>query len=296
MKTKQEFIQYVNKFQEWNEYWLYFIENNLWDWKYKDWKEIKTLSQTETEHILDFLYSEKKKFKLWLKTILEKTNAWNKKLIARASKKDNELEWVDYSIEYDFKDWFKFVKLISKEAYNREWKLMSHCVASYYWRDVNIYSLRDEKNLPHCTIEENNQVKGKWNQTVDNKYFWMCIKFLEYKWMTIWENEMKNIWFYKLENIDKDLSVDEKYLYDWKYISDSNLDKIKDNGWNQYEWFWLLNIKSLFEFDLNMKVKFNFDIQKIKSYFITSLKDLAWWNNSQLAWWNNSQLAWWYYS
>jgi hypothetical protein len=38
---------------------------------------------------------------------------------------------------------------------------MSHCVASYYGRDVEIYSLRDNKNLPHCTVEENKQVKGK---------------------------------------------------------------------------------------------------------------------------------------
>jgi len=38
---------------------------------------------------------------------------------------------------------------------------MSHCVSSYYGRKVAIYSLRDKNNLPHATIEENNQVKGK---------------------------------------------------------------------------------------------------------------------------------------
>ena len=38
---------------------------------------------------------------------------------------------------------------------------MSHCVASYYGRDVEIYSLRDKKNLPHCTLEKDNQIKGE---------------------------------------------------------------------------------------------------------------------------------------
>ena len=57
-------------------------------------------------------------------------------------------------------------------------------------------------------------------------------------WFTIWENEMKNIWFYKLDTIDKDLIVEDKYLYDWKYISDKNFNKIKDRDWKQYYWFW----------------------------------------------------------
>lgn len=38
---------------------------------------------------------------------------------------------------------------------------MSHCVASYYGRNAKIYSLRDSKNKPHCTIEDGQQVKGK---------------------------------------------------------------------------------------------------------------------------------------
>jgi len=285
MKTKKDFIEYINIFQEWNEFWLYFIE--------KFWDELEKYNQTDIEHILDFLYSTKKKYKsIWIKTILEKANSWSKKLQEQASKKDNEIEWVDIKTAYDFWDWFKFVKLISEEAYNREWKLMSHCVASYFWRDVNIYSLRDKKNIPHCTIEENNQVKGKWNQTVDNKYFWYCIKFLEHMWFSIWENEMKNIWYYKLDKIDKDLQVDKKYLYDWKYISDKNLDKIKDKDWNKYYWLWVLNIKDLIQLKWEFNFNFWINITKTVKYLINTFKNASSWDYSKLASsWYNSKLA-----
>ncbi len=258
----EKYIEYVNRVHEWNVNEVDFINNQL-----KKHLDSNQENQTEIEHILDFLYSTKKSYKnIGYKTILEKTNAWNKKLIESASSKDSEVEWVDYEVVKDFWDGFRFVKLISEIAYQREWKLMSHCVASYYGRNVNIYSLRDSKNLPHCTIEENNQVKGKWNQTVDNKYFAYCIKFLEEMGMSIWENEMKNIWFYKLESIDKSLSIDEKYLFDWKYVSEKHLDKIKDKEWDIYYWFWLFNIKKLVEINIDFSLKWNFDFNFLLKY------------------------------
>ena len=261
----EKYIEYVNKFQE-NEYGLFFIDNQL-----KKYLETNIENQNEIELILDFIYSEKKIYKsIWYKTILEKEKAWNKKLQLQASKKDNEVEWVDYEVKKDFWDWFKFVKLLSKECYQREWKLMSHCVSSYYGRKVAIYSLRDKNNLPHATIEENNQVKGKWNQTVDNKYFWYCIEFLEEMWFSIWENEMKNIWYYKLDSIDKDLTCSK--LWKW-YISDKDLDKIKDKNWKQYNWFWLLNVKKLVEIKLDFSLKWNFDINILLNYFNKNVKD-----------------------
>ena len=271
----QKYIDYVNKFQEWNEFWLNFITNQL-----KKHLVDNQENQTEIEEILDFLYSTKKFYKtIWYKTILEKTKAWHKKL-AKLESKDNEVEWIDYETIKDFWDWFKFVKLISQSAYNREWKLMSHCVASYFGRDVAIYSLRDEKNNPHCTIEADNQVKWKWNQTVDNKYFWYCIKFLEEMWFTVWENEMKNIWFYKLENIDKDLSVDNEYLYDWKYISDKNFDKVKDKFWEQYYWAWLVRLKWLIEIKSDFSFKINFDFKKLNTYICNFAKKITEWSEN----------------
>ena len=68
---------------------------------------------------------------------------------------------MDFDIALDFKDGFKFVLLKSESAYAREGKIMSHCAASYFGRNSKIYSLRDENNNPHCTIEEDNQIKGK---------------------------------------------------------------------------------------------------------------------------------------
>ena len=173
----KKYIEYINKFHEWNPIEIDFINKHLSN-HLKDNQE----NQTEIETILDYLYSKKPDIsKVWYKVLLQKTEKWHKSL-QKLESKDNEIEWVDYEIIKDFWDGFKFVKLISQSAYNREWKLMSHCVASYFGRDVTIYSLRDEKNQPHATIEKNQQVKWKWNQTVDNKYFWYCIKFLEEMW------------------------------------------------------------------------------------------------------------------
>jgi hypothetical protein len=76
------------------------------------------------------------------------------KLQLKASKKDTEVRNKDWSVSLDFKDGFKFVKLKSKPAFEREGKLMSHCVSGYHGREgIEIHSLRDEKNNPHCTIE-----------------------------------------------------------------------------------------------------------------------------------------------
>ena len=267
----EKYIKYINEFQEWNEYWKYFVEYNLQ-------KEENTLTQDQIEHCLDFVWRNKKKYKtIWLKTILEKVESWNKKLIEQASSKDNEIEWEDYEVIKDFGDGFRFVRLISKACYAREWKLMSHCVSSYYWGSTKIYSLRDKKNLPHCTIEEDNQIKGKWNWNINPKYVKYVVEFLEDLGMSVWENEMKNLWYYKLDKIDKDLTCDD--LYKW-YVYEDNLDKIKDKDWEQYYWMWLWNIKDIFTFNLDMSFKMNFDIKRIAEYCVKTLKKWNSWMSS----------------
>ena len=69
----KKYIDYVNNFQEWNEYGLFFIENNL--------QEENSLTQDNIEHILDFVWRNRKKY-TWIScdTILKKAEAWNKKL------------------------------------------------------------------------------------------------------------------------------------------------------------------------------------------------------------------------
>lgn len=151
-----KYLQYVREFHDNNELEIDFINNQL-----KKHLETSPESQDEVEQILDYLFSNKIDIsKIGYKTLLEKTVKWHKKLQQVSTKKD-EVEGVDYEVFHDFKDGFQIVTLKSKASYEREGKFMSHCVSSYYGRSSKIYSLRDEKNLPHCTIEEGQQIKGK---------------------------------------------------------------------------------------------------------------------------------------
>ena len=253
-----KYNKYIQEFHESNPIELEFIEKQL-----KDYLKDNQEDQTEIEKILDYLYSVKPNIsKIGYKTILEKTEKWHKKLQS-VKIKDNEIEWTDYEVILDYKDWFKIVQLKSKECYEREGKLMSHCVASYYGRNSKIYSLRDKDNKPHCTIEENQQIKGKWNWKIDPKYIDYIVKFLEKIWMTVWENEMKNLGYFKLDTIDKDLTCDELYN---GYVYENKLDSVKDKDWDIYMWFWLLKLKKLVEVKLDFSLNWNFDISSMVGF------------------------------
>ena len=251
----EKYINYVREFHENNEQGLFFVKNQL-----KKHLETNEENQTEIETMLDYLYSNQSVdiSQIWYKTILQKTNKRHKKLQSVATK-DQEVEWEDYEVYHDYWDWFKIVKLKSKESYEREGKLMSHCVASYYGRDTTVYSLRDEKNKPHCTIEDWQQIKGKGNWSIDPKYIDYVVQFLSKKWMTVGENEMKNLWYYKLDSIDQWLECED--AYNW-YIHEKNIDKITKD-WEQYLWYWLFKIKSLLEIKSDFSIKRNFDLSKM---------------------------------
>lgn len=123
--------------------------------------EKNPVETSEVEHILDFLFANKVKdvSKVSYRHFVDKAAKWQKKLENVKVKDDSDgIETV-----LDFGDGFRFVKLVSKDSYEKEGKLMSHCVASYYGNSAKIYSLRDASNNPHCTIEEDNQIKGKGN-------------------------------------------------------------------------------------------------------------------------------------
>jgi len=287
----KDYKSYIKEFHDNNQIEIDFIENQLSKYLIEE-KE----NQDEIEQILDYLYSKKPEIeKIWYKTLLEKTKKRHKKL-QEVSNKDTEKEWVDYKVVKDFNDWFRFVKLISKKCYELEGKRMSHCVASYYGRDSKIYSLRDKKNNPHCTIEEWHQIKGKGNWKINPMYIDYVIKFLEQLGMTVQENEMKNLGYYNLDTIEKWLKCDK--LYDKKYVFDWDIWQVKDKDWDIYYWFWLLNIKDIFEFDINLKFKLNFDIKAMVGYSINKIvkKDssqlVSNWDYSKLASsWDYSQLA-----
>jgi hypothetical protein len=77
-------------------------------------------------------------------------------------------------------DDYRWVRIKSEAALMREGRLMHHCVGSYYRSIANgssqIYSLRDEENEPHVTVEARgrsvSQIKGKQNRAPIEKYQW----------------------------------------------------------------------------------------------------------------------------
>ena len=264
----QKYLQYVSEFQENNSKWVEFIQNQL----QKHLKENEE-DKTEIEIILDYLYSNQNvdTSKIGYTTILGKTEKRHKKLQSVSTKND-EIEWIDYDVFLDFGDSFKMVVLKSKESYEREWKLMSHCVSSYYGRDTAIYSLRDENNKPHCTIEDGRQIKGKWNGKIDPKYIDYVVQFLNKKWMSVWENEMKNLWYYKIDTIDKWLTCDKSY--NW-YVYDGNSSLIKDKKWNTYSGFWLWNIKNIVDIKEDWKFYLFDDVNNIVDYSNLVIRELT---------------------
>ena len=136
------------------------------------------IGQSEVEHIIDYMASDKRPKRISKMSYAQaeaNTEKWNKALIKKGSK-IIEIE-SDVEVIKDFKDGFKIVKLIGKAAYEREGFLMRHCVASYYGSSKEIYSLRDAENQPHCTMEKDQQIKGKGNGSISPKYIKYIVAF-----------------------------------------------------------------------------------------------------------------------
>ena len=155
-----KYINYIKNFQcnnlEQVEKW---INSNLNNYLTKNVE-----NQDEIEHILDYLCSNiapkrlnkmsydeaKSNSEKWLKSMIKD----NKNIVEKES---------DTKIIIELSNGFKWVQLISELSYKNEGVRMKHCVGSYYGKNVKIYSLRDKNNEPHCTIEEDTQIKGKGN-------------------------------------------------------------------------------------------------------------------------------------
>ena len=286
----KKYLDFIREFHDNNPIEIEFVNNHL-----KKHLVNNPENQNEIEQILDFLYSEKIDIsKVWYTVLLEKTEKWHKKLQS-VSSKDNEVEWTDYETYLDFWDGFKFVKLISKSCYEREGKLMSHCVASYFWRNSTIYSLRDSKNLPHCTIEDGQQIKGKGNWNIDPKYVDYVVKFLEKNGMNVWENEMKNLWYVDLEKLRSDLNIEfsdstKKMLYKDKYYPvNKGIDWLKDKDNNPIRTLELLDYFPMFEEKENetsFSLKLALDIPLLAKWFVEFIKKSTLKNNVEKAGYN----------
>ena len=268
MKIKN-FIDYAKTFNA-DEHVIAWIENVL--------PKQKEISTSEAEHIIDYLINTNKRIsKMSFATAKKNADAWVKKLQEKA--KDIKESKKDTEVVLDFKDGFKIVKLIGKNAYDREGLLMKHCVSSYYGNGKEVYSLRDKKNMPHCTIEKDQQIKGKGNGDIHPKYIDYVVRFLEYTGMDVRDSEMEHLGYINVEQIIKeepDIVFPE--LYREKYFLKSKLNKVQNK--NSIS---LWSIFNLFEFNAKMEVKYNFDIKLCISNFIEKIKTQAGGNSATQA-------------
>jgi len=230
-------------------------------------------SQQEVEHIIDFLISEKAPKRLERATYEQmkvKAEQWVESLNKKAGG-ITELE-SDVEVALDFKDGFKFVKLVGENAYKREGLKMRHCVASYFGKDDEIYSLRDENNEPHCTISRSSQqIKGKGNGAIHPKYIRYVVEFLEFLEIEVRDSEMKNLGYYNIEPIVKDISTSSINLFNKKYLYKDDVKNLKDKKGAEYYDFRLWSIVPILSVNLKNKVTFNFNISEFISNAIEKL-------------------------
>ena len=191
-----------------------WIESNLKN-HLKDNQE----NQDEIEHILDYLCSSdapKRLQRVSYTAALENSKKWMKKQI----KKGNHIEETssDTELILELTNGFKWVKLVGENAFKREGFLMRHCVASYYGSSTSVYSLRDSKNNPHCTVEEDKQIKGKGNGSISPKYIKYVVEFLEHLGMSVSDNEMKNLGYFNYKEFKNDLHKDTLALAYGNYL------------------------------------------------------------------------------
>lgn len=184
----------------------------------------KQTTESELEHVVDFLMSDKapaRLRKLNIKDAKRLAKEWSE----RNQKKGKNLNDSDDDIDviHDFLDGTKIVMLKTKKAFEREGFLMSHCVGGYSMsNDVLIYSYRDSKNMPHATFEvrKNNneivQIKGKGNGDIHPKYIHQILAFLKAIGMDIRPSEMKNLGYH---HIDKSHIEFLKKTGAWKQVT-----------------------------------------------------------------------------
>jgi hypothetical protein len=181
---------------------------------------------SEVEHILDFLLSDKAPKRLQKMSYDQAKESARKWTEALQKKGQNIVETEDdvEIILRSKKSGFRYVKLVGENAFKREGAIMRHCVASYFGNsEVEVYSLRDENNEPHATIEITktgsvNQIKGKGNGSIHPKYISYILKILKYHKMEVRDSEMENLGYITFDP-DYLKLFEEVYGQDYNYIS-----------------------------------------------------------------------------
>lgn len=177
-------------------------------------KSLKTnkVSISQLEHVIDWLNSADSPKRLQKLSVVD-AKRLSAEWMERNKSKGRDLSDSDEDIQdfMSFKDGSKMVKLLTKKAFTREGYLMSHCLGGYSVRTgYDLYSLRDDKNIPHATFEisKNNddilQIKGKGNGLIHPKYIHRVLDFLKELGMTIRSSEMINLGYFHIhkEHLD----------------------------------------------------------------------------------------------
>ena len=160
-------------------------------------------SQTEVEHVIDYLNARAETHTLRLRrasyeSVLHQAEQWVERMNRKAEGVVETEE--DTEVVRTWDSGFRLVKLTGKAAFEREGALMSHCVSSYYNKsNTTIYSLRDHKNNPHCTLEVTgddksfNQIKGKGNGSIHPKYIKYILDILTDWNISVRGSELSNL-------------------------------------------------------------------------------------------------------
>jgi len=181
-------------------------------------------SESEIEHVIDWLYSESAPRRLRKLSVLDAkrlTREWMEKNKSKGKNIKDDSSDIEEFMKFD--DESKIVKLLSENAFKREGYLMSHCLGGYSVRNgYDIYSLRDKNNLPHATFEISKkdqdilQIKGKGNGPIHPKYIHRVLAFLKKLGMDIRPSEMKNLDYYHVPEVHlhfiKDKFKNEKLI------------------------------------------------------------------------------------
>ena len=246
-----KYLEYANHVGV-NEKVGYWLNSTL-----KNYLEKHDPKTEEVEHLIDYLSQNEipKIQHMSYEDGVKKADKWTKKLQKQAEKIKELPE--DTELVHDFKDGFKIVKLVGKNAYDREGYLMRNCVASYFGNGTEIYSLRDKNNNPHCTMEKDRQVKGKGNGDIHPKYISYVVKFLEITGMTVGDSEMSHLGYMNGEKIKKYLHKDTKY-FNKTYLPEN--EKLIDKDGNEFTSLDLLDIKPLIKESVSGKLKINFEL------------------------------------
>lgn len=224
----------------------YCVDINLQK-KYINWlkREVKEQSQSEVEHVIDYLVNQKPSVAISYNRALKNTKKWLLKLNTKGSKIIETTD--DVEVIKKFRDGFRIVKLLTQKAYDREGFIMGHCVASYFGKDDDIYSLRDKDNMSHCTMSSNSrQIKGKGNGSIHPKYVKYAVAFLELHNIEVRDSEMENLGYRNVESLIP--YIKNKKLFRGKYLFNKEQIIIKKG------YVLIDNIEKLEKYDGNKKI------------------------------------------